>query len=629
MTGVQTCALPICFPVTIEDNYDLISGWKKKRYDSVVAKNIPSKLFNWAARKTSGVKLNDFNCGLKAYKNIVIKNIEVSGEMHRYIPVLAKNAGFGKIGEKVVIHQARKYGSSKFGMSRFINGFLDLITIWFLSTFGKRPMHLFGLLGSIMFMIGFLFAFYLGIDKLFINTTGRLITERPQFYLVLTAMLIGTQLFLAGFLGEIILRTKNNGYKVYWQDGGQLVPPQDAEIIKVIEDLKYSDIKFEANNNLIEYIDTEVDEAFAESTIENASFNTPAEAKANLKIVYTSLHGTSIKAIPNVLTKAGYTDVNIVPEQAVPNGDFPTVVSPNPEEPEALSMAVALAEKIGADMVVGTDPDSDRLGVAVRDLDGKIKLLNGNQTMVIMTAFLLEQWKRADKFQGNEFIGSTIVSTPMMLELAAAYDVECKVGLTGFKWIAKFIKDFPNQKFVGGGEESFGFMVGDAVRDKDAVAAILLVSEIAAQAKASGSSLYQELLNLYIDFGFYKEHLISITKKGIEGANEIKQMMIDLRENPLKEINGQRVICIEDYQASKGKDFMNNEEFDILIPKSNVLIYYLEDGSKICARPSGTEPKIKFYFSVNGVLDTIENAKSVEKELENKIAGIISAMKLN
>ena len=202
--------IPELFRLITEDNYDLISGWKKKRYDSVVAKNIPSKLFNWAARKTSGVNLNDFNCGLKAYKNIVIKNIEVSGEMHRYIPVLAKNAGFGKIGEKVVIHQARKYGSSKFGMSRFINGFLDLITIWFLSTFGKRPMHLFGLLGSIMFVIGFLFAFYLGIDKLFINTTGRLITERPQFYLSLTAMLIGTQLFLAGFLGEIILRTKNN-----------------------------------------------------------------------------------------------------------------------------------------------------------------------------------------------------------------------------------------------------------------------------------------------------------------------------------------------------------------------------------------------------------------------------------
>ena len=420
-----------------------------------------------------------------------------------------------------------------------------------------------------------------------------------------------------------------NGYKVYWQDGGQLVPPQDAEIIKLIEALNYNEIHFEANNQLIEYIDSKVDAAFIQSTIENASFTTPTQAKENLKIVYTSLHGTSIKSIPNVLAKAGYTDVNIVPEQAEPDGDFPTVKSPNPEEPEALSMAIALANKIGADIVVGTDPDSDRLGVAVRDLEGNIKLLNGNQTMVIMTAFLLEQWKRNDQYKGNEFIGSTIVSTPMMLELAAAYDVECKVGLTGFKWIAKFIKDFPNQQFIGGGEESFGFMVGDAVRDKDAVGAVLLLSEIAAQAKASGSSLYQELLNLYIDFGFYKEHLISITKKGIEGANEIKQMMLDLRENPMTTINGQRVICIEDYQSSKGKDIMNAEEFEIHIPKSNVLIYYLEDGSKICARPSGTEPKIKFYFSVNGALDTIENAVAIEKELDNKIAGIISSMKLN
>jgi phosphoglucomutase len=420
-----------------------------------------------------------------------------------------------------------------------------------------------------------------------------------------------------------------NGYKVYWQDGGQLVPPQDGEIIQLIESLQYSDIKFEANNSLIEYIDKNIDEAFTKSTIATASFNTPKAAKDNLNIVYTSLHGTSITLIPNVLEKAGYSNVNIVAEQAEPNGNFPTVKSPNPEEPEALAMALALAEKTNADIVVGTDPDSDRLGVAVRDLDGKMKLLNGNQSMVIMTAFLLEQWKRSNKINGNQFIGSTIVSTPMMLELASAYDVECKVGLTGFKWIAKFIKDFPNQEFIGGGEESFGFMVGDKVRDKDAVGAILLVCEIAAQAKASGSSLYQELLNLYTDLGFYKEHLISITKKGIEGASEIKQMMIDLRENPMKEINGQRVICIEDYQSSKGRDLINKEEFDILIPKSNVLIYYLEDGSKICARPSGTEPKIKFYFSVNGVLDTIENAESVEKELDNKIAGIISAMKLN
>jgi phosphoglucomutase len=420
-----------------------------------------------------------------------------------------------------------------------------------------------------------------------------------------------------------------NGYKVYWQDGGQIVPPEDAEVIAEIESLEYSDINFDANENLIEYIDVSVDEAFRDSTIKNASFNTSVEARKNLKIVYTSLHGTSIKAIPGVLEKAGYTDVNIVAEQAEPNGNFPTVVSPNPEEPEALSMAMELAEKIDGDIVVGTDPDSDRLGVAVRNSEGKMVLLNGNQTMVVMTAFLLEQWKKEGKLTGNEFIGSTIVSTPMMLELASAYDVECKVGLTGFKWIAKFIKDFPNQTYIGGGEESFGYMVGDAVRDKDAVAAILLVCEIAAQAKEKGSTLYQELLQMYVDFGFYKEHLISITKKGMDGANEIKQMMIDLRENPLKEINGQRVVCIEDYQSSKGKDFMNGEEFDILIPKSNVLIYYLEDGSKICARPSGTEPKIKFYFSVNCQIENISDVPEAEKQLDTKIQNIITAMQLN
>jgi phosphoglucomutase len=420
-----------------------------------------------------------------------------------------------------------------------------------------------------------------------------------------------------------------NGYKVYWQDGGQLVPPQDKEIIEVIEALNYSEIKFEANENLIEYINVVVDEAFAKSTVENASFNTPAAAKENLKIVYTSLHGTSIKAIPGVLAKAGYTDLNIVAEQEVPNGDFPTVKSPNPEEPEALTMALALADKIGGDIVIGTDPDSDRLGVAVRDTDGKMVLLNGNQTMVVMTAFLLEQWKRVGKIDGKQFIGSTIVSTPMMLELASGYNVECKVGLTGFKWIAKFIKDFPELKFIGGGEESFGFMVGDAVRDKDAVAACLLVCEIAAQAKAAGSSLYKELLNLYVDFGFYKEHLISLTKKGISGMQEINQMMIDLRENPMSEINGQRVVCIEDYENSTSKNMFTQEIESISIPKSNVLIYYLEDGSKICARPSGTEPKIKFYFSVNTHLDSVENAKEIEKQLDEKIKNIIAEMQLN
>ncbi|EKT4549851.1 phospho-sugar mutase [Flavobacterium psychrophilum] len=420
-----------------------------------------------------------------------------------------------------------------------------------------------------------------------------------------------------------------NGYKVYWEDGGQLVPPQDKEIIQVIDALNYDQIKFDANENLIEYIDVKVDDAFINSTIENASFKTLATAKEKLKIVFTSLHGTSIKLIPDVLEKAGYKNVEIVAEQAIPDGNFPTVKSPNPEEPEALTMAMALADKTNADIVIGTDPDSDRVGVAVRNTQGKMVLLNGNQSMVVMTNFLLEQWKKQGKITGNEFIGSTIVSTPMMLELASAYGIECKVGLTGFKWIAKFIKDFPNQKFIGGGEESFGFMVGDAVRDKDAVAATLLVCEMAAQAKENGSSLYEELLKLYVDFGFYKEHLISITKKGIEGANEIKQMMVNLRENPLKEINGERVVFIEDYQNLTAKNIFTNEIEALHLPKSNVLIYYLEDGSKICARPSGTEPKIKFYFSVNCTVENISEVTEAENYLDNKIKNIIVSMNLN
>jgi phosphomannomutase len=420
-----------------------------------------------------------------------------------------------------------------------------------------------------------------------------------------------------------------NGYKVYWEDGGQIVPPEDEAIINTIENLNYSEIEFDANDNLIHYIDVEVDKAFIKSSIENASFNTSAAAKENLNIVFTSLHGTSITLVPDTLSQAGYTNVNIVPEQAVPNGDFPTVKSPNPEEPEALSMATALADKLQADIVIGTDPDCDRLGVAVRNNEGQMTLLNGNQTMILMTAFLLEQWKKADKITGKQFVGSTIVSTPMMMELATNYGVECKVGLTGFKWIAKMIKDFPELEFIGGGEESFGFMVGDAVRDKDAVAATLLICEMAAQAKAKGSSIYKELLKLYVYNGFYKEHLVSLTKKGIDGLLEISQMMIDMRENPLKEINGQRVIILEDYQSSTAKNLLDGTETLMDIPKSNVLIYYTEDGSKICARPSGTEPKIKFYISVNTELEDVQDFDEVESILDNKIKNIIAAMQLN
>lgn len=420
-----------------------------------------------------------------------------------------------------------------------------------------------------------------------------------------------------------------NGYKVYWEDGGQIVPPEDEAIIDTIENLNYNQIKFTANEDLIHYIDTEVDEAFIKSTIENASFGTSAEAKKNLNIVFTSLHGTSIKSVPDTLSQAGYPNVNIVEEQRVPNGDFPTVKSPNPEEPEALTMALALADKTNSDIVIGTDPDCDRLGVAVRNNEGKMTLLNGNQTMILMTAFLLEQWKKAKKINGKQFVGSTIVSTPMMMELATNYNVECKIGLTGFKWIAKMIKDFPELEFIGGGEESFGYMVGDSVRDKDAVAATLLICEVAAQAKAKGSTVYKELLKLYVDNGFYKEHLVSLTKKGMDGLQEINQMMIDLRENPLKEINGQRVIMVEDYQSSIAKNLLTDEETKMEIPKSNVLIYYTEDGSKICARPSGTEPKIKFYISVNTELYDVADFTEVERSLDEKIKNIIASMQLN
>tara|TARA_B100001063_G_C16775704_1_gene565084 strand:- start:3534 stop:5261 length:1728 start_codon:yes stop_codon:yes gene_type:complete len=419
-----------------------------------------------------------------------------------------------------------------------------------------------------------------------------------------------------------------NGYKVYWQDGGQLVPPQDGEIIAEINKLDYSEIKFEANSDLIQFIGKDIDDVFINASIENGSFNTSTEAKENLNIVFTSLHGTSIMAIPETLKRAGYTNVNIVEEQKDPNGDFPTVVSPNPEEPEALKMAMELAEKVDGDIVIGTDPDCDRLGVVVRNLENELVILNGNQTMVLMTDFLLKQWKKKGKINGKQFVGSTIVSTPMMPVLANAFNVECKIGLTGFKWIAKMIKDFPELDFIGGGEESFGFMVGDFVRDKDAVTSTLLACEIATQAKAEGKTLYEKLIDLYVEHGFFKERLISLTKKGIEGAAEIKQMMVDARNNPLKEINGERVVLIEDYQTSVAKNLQTLEETTIDVPKSNVLIYYTEEGSKIALRPSGTEPKIKFYISVNTYLDNVSAFATTEQLLENKIDAILKDMNL-
>ncbi|MBT8180037.1 MAG: phospho-sugar mutase, partial [Eudoraea sp.] len=286
------------------------------------------------------------------------------------------------------------------------------------------------------------------------------------------------------------------------------------------------------------------------------------------------------------------------------------------------------AEEIGADMVVGTDPDSDRLGIAVRNLDGKMELLNGNQTMFLMTKFLLDQ-REKQGFTGNEFIATTIVSTPMMNALAESYGIECKTSLTGFKWIAKMIKDFPQQHFIGGGEESFGYMVGDFVRDKDAVTATLLACEIASDAKANGGSFYKQLIDCYVNYGFYKEKLISITKKGMSGAEEISKMMIDFKENPVKSIGGAKVVKVDDYNTSTSKNLVTGEVTEIDIPKSNVLIYTTEDGTRMAARPSGTEPKIKFYFSINTKLDSAENFKKVDMELEARIDKILKELKLH
>lgn len=416
-----------------------------------------------------------------------------------------------------------------------------------------------------------------------------------------------------------------NGYKVYWTDGGQIVPPQDGAIVSEINSLSFEDIKFNADESLIELIDKKVDEAFIEASVKNGNFN--AKGKDDFKIVFTSLHGTSITAIPEVLKIAGYKNVTIIEEQAKPDGNFPTVVSPNPEEPEALSMAIKKAEEIGADMVIGTDPDSDRLGVAVRNLEGEMEILNGNQTMIMMTKFLLDQRKKKG-ITGKEFIASTIVSTPMMDSLAKGYGVECKTALTGFKWIAKMIKDFPDQPFIGGGEESFGFMVGDFVRDKDAVTSTLLACEIGANAKANGSSFYKDLIDCYVDYGFFKEKLISLTKKGMSGAEEIKQMMIDFKDNPVESIDGSKVVVVEDYNTATSKNVLTGKVTPIDIPKSNVLIYITEDGTKMAARPSGTEPKIKFYFSINTELKNAADYKKVDAELDAKIERILKELNI-
>ena len=413
-----------------------------------------------------------------------------------------------------------------------------------------------------------------------------------------------------------------NGYKVYWQDGGQIVPPQDNGIISAINNTLYEDILFDPKPAYIVPIDHTIDEAFQVASV--AVGRVGNGNRENVKVVFTPLHGTSVTAIPQVLKKAGYSAVSVIEEQAKPDGDFPTVKSPNPEEPEALQMAMEKANAIGADIVIGTDPDADRLGIAVRNEKNELELLNGNQTMVAMTDFILKKGKYTP--EENAFIGSTVVSTPMISVLANHYGVECKLGLTGFKWIAQMIEHYPNQKCLGGGEESFGYMVGDFVRDKDAVTAALLACELVAEAKSNGTSFFDVLLETYVKLGCFQERLVSLVKKGKSGAEEIESIMDRFRKDPPKDIDGSPIRFIEDYATAVRTLVKAQEKEMIPLPKANVLIFIAEDGTRVAARPSGTEPKIKFYVSVNTPLNSTRDYRTTKKQLDQKMDRILAEL---
>ena len=410
-----------------------------------------------------------------------------------------------------------------------------------------------------------------------------------------------------------------NGYKVYWNDGAQIVPPHDVAIIEQVQNTKFEDIKFNGDDNLIEWIDEVQDEVYIEACMEASLYQNVG--RENLNIVFTSIHGTTYTTIPKALKKAGFTKVDLVEEQMIPSGNFPTVDSPNPEEPSALRMAMDLAKIKNADIVIGCDPDGDRLGIAVRNLEGEIQLLNGNQTNMILTDYILNQWQKEGKITGKEFIGSTIVTSDVFFDLAKYYGVGCKAGLTGFKWIGKMISDAEGkEKFICGGEESFGFMTGDFVRDKDSCGSILLACEIAAWCKANGKTMYQYMIEIYQRLGLYQEGLVNIVRKGKEGAEQIKQMMTDFRNSPVSSLAGVKVVLVKDFQEQTAWDLVTNEKVMMNdIPKSNVLIYYTEDGSKVAIRPSGTEPKIKFYFSVKDKISSLEEYTSKADILEKKI----------
>ena len=416
-----------------------------------------------------------------------------------------------------------------------------------------------------------------------------------------------------------------NGYKAYWNDGGQLVPPHDENVIKEVEKINSVDeVKWSGGEDNISIIGSEMDEAYYQMVKGLSVYPDAIKRQHDLKIVYTPIHGSGIKLVPEILERFGFTNVNLVEEQIVPDGNFPTVFYPNPEESDAMAFGLAKAKAIGADILLGTDPDADRVGIGVKDHEGNWVLLNGNQTAVLAFNYMIEARKAKGINQPNDMVIKTIVTTDMIDVFAAKNNINCYNVLTGFKWIAELIKEKEaTENYIIGGEESYGLMIGDKLRDKDAVSAVALLCEMAAYEKDKGKSLFDKLIELYLEYGFYKEHLISITKKGMDGQQQIAAMMETFRNNPPAQLAGIEVAHLLDYDMQTAKNIQTGEVTKINLPKSNVLQFLLTDGSKISARPSGTEPKIKFYFSVNTKLPNKESFNEVNQQLGDKIKQII------
>ena len=434
--------------------------------------------------------------------------------------------------------------------------------------------------------------------------------------------------------GVVITASHNppeyNGYKAYWNDGGQVVAPHDEGIIDEVRRIKsVSEIKFNGKKDKIKIIGKETDDAFLEEVLKMRLNPEIINKFSDMGIVYTPIHGSGVKLVPPALALFGFKNVISVPEQEKPDGNFPTVKSPNPEEPGALKMAIQKAMDTGAELVMATDPDADRLGIACRNKKGEFILLNGNQTGVLLTYYILKQFKEKKKYKGNEYIIKTIVTTDLIDTIAAHFPVKCYNVLTGFKFFAELIRSLEGkEKYIGGGEESYGFLPGDYVRDKDAVASCALIAEAAAWAKSRGKTLYEMLLDIYVEYGLYKEKLINVVRKGAEGAAEIRSMMVAYRNNPPETINNSKVVKIKDYGSLVSTDCISGKKTKIDLIKSDVLQFFLEDGSKISVRPSGTEPKIKYYFSVNNTLNSVSDFDETEKLLDQRIEGIVADLKL-